>query len=69
MTDDTESLGSFEQENPKYVLKVLEEYHIQSAEDCRVIENQKNILIPFTIALGTFIYALAQVYSAIAPNI
>jgi len=66
MTDDTENIKNFDREDPKSVLEVLTEYHEQTVEDCRIIGNQKySVLISLSIALGSFIYALAQVYYAV----
>lgn len=72
MADDNESLDSFEPEdpnykleNPKYILAILKEYHEQAVEDCRIIGNQKyNVLVSLSIALGSSIYALSQVYNS-----
>lgn len=59
----------YELEKPEHILDVLKEYHEQTLEDCRIIGNQKySVLISLSIALGSFIYVLSQIYVAIREN-
>jgi len=59
MTDGNEPENpSYKLENPKYVLEVLKEYHEQTLEDCRIMGNQKHLILSLFIALGSSIYVL-----------
>lgn len=61
-----ENNTDYKLENKEEILDVLREYHEQAVEDCRIIGNQKyNILISLSIALGSFIFALTQVYNSV----